>query len=120
MRLESDKGRSMTKRALGFLIGGALALAVVPDSVALKGKASEPIVLQAGPRVFVGKNKREPSWPFVKVEFRSGDRVLGTADAAPWKLEGVRLDAGLHALFAVGANADGTKTCSRPVLYGVR
>jgi len=54
------------------------------------------------------------SGPYTKVEFHDGDKVVGVATAAPWKVEGVKLDRGLHTLFAVGLAADGTRTASRP------
>jgi hypothetical protein len=51
---------------------------------------------------------------YAKVEFHDGDRVVGTATASPWQVEGVKLEPGLHALFAVGITADGKRTGSRP------
>lgn len=87
----------------------------------LEGRAGEPVVLEAGPRTIVGKEKRSiGAWPYVKVEFHDGDQVLGVAEKAPWKIEGVKLSPGVHALFAVGQKADGSHDCSRPTLYGVR
>jgi len=51
---------------------------------------------------------------YAKVEFRDGDKVVGTAEAAPWKVEGVKLERGLRAIFAVGVSKDGVRTASRP------
>lgn len=87
----------------------------------IEGRVGTPIILEAGPRIYLDKKKREPGeWPYAKVIFHDGDRVLGTVENAPWKLDGVKLEAGLHALFAVGVQADGSQDCSRPALYGVR
>lgn len=57
---------------------------------------------------------------FHRVEFRSGDKVLGTVEHAPWKLEGVKLERGLHALLAVGVRKDGTRTISRAAFLVVK
>lgn len=57
---------------------------------------------------------------FVKVEFRDEDKVLGVAEKAPWKLDGVKLDRGLHALIAVGVRGDGSRTSSRPAFLTVK
>lgn len=59
------------------------------------------------------KFSAETSGDFFKVEFHDGHRVIGIADAAPWKVEGVRLERGLHAVFAVGVKKDETRRCSR-------
>ncbi len=56
---------------------------------------------------------------YLKIEFHAGDRIVGTSDQAPWQVEGVRLTRGLHALFAVGVTADGTRRCSRPAFLVV-
>lgn len=56
---------------------------------------------------------------YVRIEFHDGDRVVGTADRAPWDAPDVRLDRGLRALFAVGVRADGTRTASRPAFLVV-
>ncbi|HEX8915095.1 MAG TPA: hypothetical protein VF796_22275 [Humisphaera sp.] len=56
----------------------------------------------------------ETSGTYAQVEFHDGDKIVGTATAAPWKVDGVKLDRGLHALFAVGVTADGKRTASRP------
>jgi hypothetical protein len=50
---------------------------------------------------------------YAKVEFHDGDRIVGEASASPWQIEGVKLDHGLHALFAVGVAADGKRQASR-------
>ncbi|MBM3875072.1 MAG: DUF1592 domain-containing protein, partial [Verrucomicrobia bacterium] len=55
-----------------------------------------------------------------QVEFRDGDRLLGVSDKAPWKLDGVKFDRGLHVLIAVGVKTDGTRTSSRPALLVVK
>ncbi len=60
------------------------------------------------------------SGEYAKVEFRDGDRLLGEATAAPWKLTGVKLEPGLRALFAVGVKADGARTASRPAFAIVK
>lgn len=87
----------------------------------VEGKAGEPVALQAEPRGQVFKEKPPArAWEYAKVEFYSGNKLLGTADKAPWRVEGVKLDRGLHALIAVGVRADGTRVSSRPALYGVR
>ncbi|MBY0528352.1 MAG: hypothetical protein K2R98_33485 [Gemmataceae bacterium] len=54
-----------------------------------------------------------------KVEFHDGDRIVGTAEQAPWQVEGVKLARGLHALFAVGVTADGQRRASRPAFLVV-
>jgi hypothetical protein len=33
---------------------------------------------------------------------------------APWQVEGIKLERGLHGLFAVGVTADGQRRASRP------
>jgi len=55
----------------------------------------------------------EGSAEYTRVEFRSGDKLLGTAEKAPWKIDGVKIERGLHALHAIGTKADGTKSSSR-------
>lgn len=62
----------------------------------------------------------EGTGEFVKVEFRDGNRLLGVAAKAPWRLNGVKFDRGLHALIAVGLKADGTPTSSRPAFLAVK
>jgi hypothetical protein len=39
---------------------------------------------------------------------------VGTTSQAPWQVEGVKLERGLHALFAVGVDGDGTRRASQP------
>jgi hypothetical protein len=56
---------------------------------------------------------------FESVEFRDGDRLVGTAKQSPWKAEGVKLERGLHVLFAVGVKKDGTRAASRPAFLVV-
>lgn len=62
----------------------------------------------------------EGNGEYAKVEFRSGDKLLGAAQKAPWKLEGVKLDRGLHALHAVGVKANGTMSSSRAAFLMVK
>jgi hypothetical protein len=57
---------------------------------------------------------------YAKVEFHDGDRVVGTASSQPWKVDGVKLDRGLHVLFAVGVTADGSRAASRPAFLVVK
>ncbi len=61
----------------------------------------------------------ETSGNYEKVEFHDGHRIVGTATKAPWQVEGVKLDRGLHALFAVGVTAEGTRKASRPAFLVV-
>lgn len=51
---------------------------------------------------------------YAKIEFHDGDRIVGTVDKAPWQVQGIKLNRGLHALFAVGVTARGTRRASRP------
>jgi hypothetical protein len=67
-------------------------------------------VMKAGtPLRFAAEGKGN----YRKVEFHDGDRILGFADAEPWQLNDIRLERGLHALFAVGVAADGKREASR-------
>jgi hypothetical protein len=75
-----------------------------------------PAVAPGTPLEFAAEGKDE----FVKVEFRDGDKLLGVAEKAPWKLDGVKLDRGLHALIAVGVRTDNTRTSSRPAFLTVK
>lgn len=61
----------------------------------------------------------EAAGPDDKVEFHAGKRIVGTADKAPWQVAGVKLEPGLHAVFAVGVAADGTRRASRPAFLVV-
>ncbi len=56
----------------------------------------------------------ETTGQYAKIEFHDGDRIVGVADKAPWQLEGVKLERGLRALFAVGVTAESVRRCSRP------
>lgn len=56
----------------------------------------------------------ETTGNYAKIEFHDGDRVVGEAVKTPWQTEGVKLERGLHALFAVGVTADDARRCSRP------
>lgn len=58
----------------------------------------------------------ETTGDYEKVEFYDGDKLLGTADAAPWTIDGVRLQSGLHAVYAVGVKADGQRAASNPAM----
>ena len=51
---------------------------------------------------------------FATVEFHDGDKVVGKATAAPWRIENVKLEPGLHALFAVGITSNGQHIASHP------
>jgi hypothetical protein len=51
---------------------------------------------------------------YAKVEFHDGHRVVGTVQSAPWQADDIKLERGLHALFAVGVTADGSRSASRP------
>jgi hypothetical protein len=62
----------------------------------------------------------ETTGSYAKIEFHDGDKIVGTAAAAPWEVEGVKLPHGLHALFAVGVTADGKRTASRPAFTVVQ
>ena len=75
-----------------------------------------PAVQPGTPLAFAAAGDGE----FAKVEFRDGNRLLGVADRTPWKLEGVKLDRGLHPLIAVGVRTDGTRTSSRPAFLTVK
>lgn len=57
---------------------------------------------------------------FTKIEFHSGDRIVGTSEKAPWIADGMKLERGLHALFAVGVKADGSRSCSRATFLVVK
>jgi hypothetical protein len=56
---------------------------------------------------------------YTKVEFHDGDRIVGTSDRTPWQIESVKLDRGLHALFAVGVTSAGARHASRPAFLVV-
>jgi len=53
---------------------------------------------------------------YTKIEFYSGNRKLGEASKAPWELKGIKLEPGLHVLFAVGAKSDGGRAACRPAM----
>jgi hypothetical protein len=55
----------------------------------------------------------ETTGQYAKMEFRSGGKVLGVSEKAPFRIEGIRLERGLHALFAVGVSANGERKASR-------
>ena len=55
----------------------------------------------------------ETSAAYAKIEFHDGDKIVGTAEKAPWRIENIRLERGLHALFAVGVTQSGERKASR-------
>lgn len=57
---------------------------------------------------------------FERVEFHSGDKVIAVAKESPWNATGVRLQPGLHALFAVGVAKSGERSASRPAFAIVK
>jgi hypothetical protein len=61
----------------------------------------------------------DTSGDYAKIEFRDGHQIVGTAAASPWQIEGVKLERGLHALFAVGVTATGDRRASRPAFLVV-
>jgi hypothetical protein len=67
-------------------------------------------VMKAGtPLTFAAETKGT----YAKVEFHDGDKIVGVAQEAPWRVEGVKLERGLRTLFAVGVTADGERKVSR-------
>jgi hypothetical protein len=62
----------------------------------------------------------ETKGAFTRLEFHDGNRVIGTASAAPYEIEGIKLAPGLHALFVVGVSADGSRQASRPAFLIVK
>lgn len=67
-------------------------------------------IMKAGaPLAFAAETRGD----YAKIEFRSGDRILGVAEKTPYRLEGIRLERGLHALFAVGVTSAGERKASR-------
>jgi hypothetical protein len=56
---------------------------------------------------------------YAKVELYDGNRLLGSAAAAPYEVAGVKFERGLHALIAVGITAEGKRVSSRPAFLGV-
>lgn len=50
---------------------------------------------------------------YEKIEFHDGDKIVGVAEKAPWRIENVRLERGLHSLFAVGVMRSGERKASR-------
>lgn len=57
---------------------------------------------------------------YVKVEFHDGPKIIGTANTLPYKVDGIKLEPGLRALFAVGVAKDGSRTASRPAFAIVK
>lgn len=72
-------------------------------------KANEPLTFTA-----------TASGGYEKVIFHDGHQTLGEALKSPWTLDGVKLSAGLHTLFVVGVQGDGSRTTSRPAFVIVR
>ena len=68
-------------------------------------EAGKPLTLSA-----------ESAGNYSKVEFYDGDLLLGTASSVPWTVKDIKLEAGLHALHAVGITADGKHTASQPAM----
>ncbi|MBX9681778.1 MAG: hypothetical protein K2X38_23720 [Gemmataceae bacterium] len=67
-------------------------------------------VMKAGtPLKFAAETKGE----YAQIEFHDGDKIVGVAEKAPWQTDDVRLDRGLHALFAVGVTPSGERKASR-------
>jgi hypothetical protein len=50
---------------------------------------------------------------YAKIELHDGHKIVGTAEKAPWQIENIRLERGLHALFAVGVTDDGKRKATR-------
>jgi hypothetical protein len=71
--------------------------------------ADEPIAFAA-----------ETDGDYEAVVFYDGNRKLGEAGMKPWTIGGVRLEPGLHALFAAGVTRDGSIVASRPAFGIVR
>ncbi|VTU02059.1 Uncharacterized protein OS=Pirellula staleyi (strain ATCC 27377 / DSM 6068 / ICPB 4128) GN=Psta_0304 PE=4 SV=1 [Gemmataceae bacterium] len=80
------------------------------------GLGYSPIAKAGGAVKVVAAVKGE----YKSVEFRDGDKVLGSVAAAPYELDGVKFAPGLHALIAVGVRADGTRASSHPAFYAVK
>jgi hypothetical protein len=57
---------------------------------------------------------------YKSVEFRDGDKLLGSVAAAPYELDGTKFDPGLHALIVVGVKADGSRVSSHPAFYAAK
>ncbi|MEZ6110201.1 MAG: hypothetical protein R3C99_04185 [Pirellulaceae bacterium] len=57
---------------------------------------------------------------YAKIEFHDGHRIVGEANSAPWEVKGVKLEAGLRTLFAVGVKTDGARSASRPAFVIVK
>jgi hypothetical protein len=62
----------------------------------------------------------ETAGDYAQIEFHDGDRIVATAKQLPWQAGDVKLSPGLHALFAVGVKADGTRQASRPAFVIVQ
>ena len=55
----------------------------------------------------------ETTGDYAKIEFYDGDQLLGSAERGK-ALEGVKLERGLHVLYAVGVGSNGSRSASRP------
>jgi len=62
----------------------------------------------------------KPGTPVSKVEFFSGDQVIGVATAAPWEFSWEKPTPGCHAVYARWTGADGKPGVSNPSLFRVR
>jgi hypothetical protein len=62
----------------------------------------------------------ESKGSYSRLEFYSGNSMIGSVTSAPYAIEGIKLPAGLHALFVVGISADGIKKASRPAFLLVK
>ncbi len=74
------------------------------------------------PAIAAGKPVKvaaEVKGTYAKVEIRDGNLLLGTLTEAPYEIDGLKFDRGLHALIAVGIAADGQHTSSKPALLAV-
>ena len=114
----------------------------LPDSYAAAAwrsyHSAEPDIRMTGPIIPYDRSKRGPrmglgyggfypadkpltltaesTGEYDRVEFYDGDRLLGTAEAAPWTIEGVEVKPGLRAIYAVGVKSDGRRTASHPAI----
>lgn len=62
----------------------------------------------------------ETTGSYERFEFYSGNQLLGSVSALLAKLDGIKLNPGLHSLFVVGVTAQGERTASRPGFAIVR
>lgn len=57
---------------------------------------------------------------FSKIEYFDGDQKLGESTGEPYELKGIKIEAGLRVLYAVGTKADGSKEACLPAIVIVR